>query len=231
MDWQALGWKTAARASARIAAAASIVVMLAGCQRAQAPRTASARVDYVAGDVRIDGNPVEVGAVIKPVFSVSTGVGSTVGIIFDEKNILHVDEQTDAYIDLTADVRSVEIRRGTLASALRRLGQVTTKDPERFRVKSPSAVAGVRGTVFFVRVEDPEHTYVCTCNGSVHLRDAQEANPFLVEAAHHEAYRFVQGPDGVTSVSPAEMAYHTDQMMELGAARIGETIDWTRVEK
>ncbi len=217
---------------ARFAAASlALVALLAGCQKsATGPRTVSARVDYVNGDVRIDGAAVGPGTTIKPVFSVTTGVDSSVGIVFDEKNILHVDAQTEAYIDLTADVRSVELRRGTLASALRKLSQVTAADPERFRVKTPSAVAGVRGTVFFIRVEDTANTYVCTCNGTLRLDDSRDANPFQVRAAHHEAYRFTASTEAV-AVSPAQMLYHTDQMMELGAARIGETIDWTQVGK
>lgn len=203
---------------------------LAACRKdGGTQRTSSARVDYVNGEVTVNDTVVAPGDVIPPVFTVVTLADSSVGIIFDEKNILHVDADTEAYIDLASDVRSVELRKGTLASALRKLAQVTTKEPERFRVKTPTTVAGVRGTVFFVKVEDPATTYVCTCNGTLHLGDARLANPFDVTAAHHEAHRFTLAADTVTS-SAAPMLYHTDQMMELGAQRIGETIDWSKAD-
>ena len=191
-------------------------------------RTRSARVDYVLGSATINGEPAVAGETIPAVFTVITEADSSVGIIFDEKNILHIDAATEAYIDLAADVRGVELRRGTLASALRKLSQVTKAEPERFRVKTPSAVAGVRGTVFFVKVEDASASYVCTCNGSTSLRDSRGQNTHDVEAAHHKAWRFTLQEEGVAA-SEAPMLYHTDQMMELGAQRIGETIDWSRV--
>lgn len=208
----------------------AVLAALSACRKSgETLRTSSARVDYVNGEVEVNDAAVSPGDVIPPVFSVVTGPDSSVGIIFDEKNIMHIDAQTEAYIDLASDVRSVELRRGTLASALRKLAQVTTKEPERFRVKTPTTVAGVRGTVFFVKVEDPATTYVCTCNGTLHLGDSRLANPFDVTSAHHEAHRFTLAADTVTSAA-APMLYHTDQMMELGAQRIGETIDWTKVD-
>ena len=205
------------------------VLSIAACQKAPpGARTTSARLDYVNGEVSIDGVAVEAGATIKPTFAIETGAASNCGIIFDEKNILHVDENTEAYIDLAADVRNVEIRRGMIASALRKLSLVSAHEPERFRVSSPAAVAGVRGTVFLVRVEDDAKTYLCDCNGVLDIRDASGGNARKVEAAHHKAFRYTRSGAVVTSAE-ADLQYHTDQMMEMGAARIGETIDWRKV--
>jgi hypothetical protein len=50
-----------------------------------------------------------------------------------------------------------------------------------------------------------------------------------VEAAHHKAFRYSLVNSSI-SVSDAGLLYHTDQMMELGAAKIGYKIDWTRIE-
>lgn len=215
-----------------MAAAAVTAVLVAfgltGCGTAREPtRTTEARVELVWGEVHIDGKAAVVGSTIPPTFRVVTGLDSTVAIVFDGKNVLTVEEDTEAYVDLAADLRTVELRRGALASALRKLNQVTTREPDRFRVKTPSAVAGVRGTVFYVKVEDPAHTYLCTCNGTLHLTDGSGANPFTSEAIHHEAFRFAREDDGTVTAGPAEMAWHTDRDMETVAARIGETIDWT----
>jgi hypothetical protein len=209
----------------------AILCCLSGCRKTeQTAPNVTVRVDYVNGEVSIDGRTVEPGAAVKAVFTVKTGAASACGIIFNEKNILHVDENTEAYVDLASDLKRVDLRRGTLASALRKLAALSSAEEERFRVSSPTAVAGVRGTVFFVKVEDQGSTYLCTCNGVLHLRDRQDGNARRVESAHHEAYRFSKSGDAYSS-SGAPMEYHTDQMMELGAARIGETIDWTTVGK
>jgi hypothetical protein len=219
------------RFASRAACALLAIAALGACQReGTAPRTASARVDYVNGEVTIDGSAVAAGAVIRPAFTVVTGPASNCGIIFDEKNILHVDENTDATIDLSADVRNVSLRRGMLASALRKLTRVSTRELERFRVSTPSATAGVRGTVFLVKVENDTSSYVCDCNGVLDIRDAGNGNAQHVEAAHHKAVRLTRSGDGY-SASAAGLEYHTDQMMELGLARIGETVDWSRVGK
>jgi len=207
------------------------VSCLAACQKApQGARTTSAKIDYVNGEVTIDGATVEPGATIKPAFTVKTGAASSCGIIFDEKNLMHVDENTEAYIDLAADVRSVELKRGMLASALRKLSRVSSRDADTFRVKSPTAVAGVRGTVFLVRVEEDAKTYMCDCNGILDMRDAKQGNARLVESAHHKAFRFTKTGETITRAD-AGLEYHTDQMMEMGLARIGQTVDWTKVGK
>jgi ferric-dicitrate binding protein FerR (iron transport regulator) len=219
--------------SHRFAAACALLVLasLSSCQKAdQAARTTSARVDYVNGEVTIDGAAAEPGATIKPAFTVVTGASSSCGIVFDEKNILHIDENTDATIDLSTDIRTVNLRRGMLACALRKLARIASRDQEAFRVATDSAVAGVRGTVFLAKVEDETRTYLCDCNGVLDMRDSGGGNAHRVEAAHHKAYRFTRSGDTFASAE-AGLEYHTDQMMELGLARIGETIDWTKVGK
>jgi hypothetical protein len=38
-----------------------------------------------------------------------------------------------------------------------------------FLVRTPSAVAGARGTSFFMKVESATSTYVCACNGAMQV--------------------------------------------------------------
>ena len=185
-------------------------------------------VDYVEGDVLIDGEVAVAGQKLDAKFTVQTGEASYCAVIFDAKNIMHIDAETVASVDLGQAVKQVTLERGIIASAFRKLDQVAGSDGDGFRLTTPTAVAGVRGTVFFVKAESEESSYVCACNGVLHISDDDGDNDRLVESAHHAAFRYVQEGDGVAS-SVAPLLFHTDEMMELGAARIGETIDWTTV--
>ncbi|TFG60719.1 MAG: hypothetical protein E4H36_11615 [Spirochaetales bacterium] len=209
----------------------SVLVSLAACSRGGGVKSPStAVIEYFEGEVTVNGRTPELGQTLLRKFSVKTGSGAYCGIIFDKKNIMHVDENTTAVIDLSGLQKKVELSAGSLGSALRNLPKQLASGTDSFMLTSPSAVAGIRGTVFYVRVEDGNNTYICDCNGIVHMRDIGKGNERTVEATHHAAYRYTRGGGAITSAQ-ADMLYHSDQMMELGAARIGETIDWTRVER
>ena len=54
-----------------------------------------------------------------------------------------------------------------MAMVLRNLGSSVANPGElRFWVRTSNAVAGVRGTCFFIKVEDDNNTFVCCCNGA-----------------------------------------------------------------
>ena len=79
-----------------------------------------------------------------------------------------------------------------------------------------------------MKAESEESSYICACNGILHLQDEAGGNDQIVESAHHAAYRYIDR-DGEIVTESAPVLFHTDEMMELGASRIGETIDWTTV--
>ena len=184
-------------------------------------------LEYTEGTVQIDGETAVAGQKLKPKFTVSTGDDSYCAVIFNRKNIMHVDANTFAEVDLGKAVKRVKLHRGVLASALRKLDRIA-EDDEGFKLETPIAVAGVRGTVFFVNVESDSRSYICTCNGILRTADAEGGNDLLVASAHHTAYRYLDR-GGSFAAESAPFLYHSDEMMELGAARIGEKIDWTTV--
>ena len=141
---------------------------------------------------------------------------------------MHIDADTVASIDLASATKEVRLEKGVFASALRKLDRMASGDGESFKLVTQTAVAGVRGTIFFVKAEDEGSTYVCTCNGELHVEDPDGGNERDVAAAHHEAYWYRSSDEGVGS-ERTEFLFHTDEMMERGAALIGETIDWATV--
>jgi hypothetical protein len=181
------------------------------------------------GTVSVDGKPASIGQTVQPRAVVNTGAESLCQLIFDDKNILHISENAVVELDFTTVQKSINLKSGSVAGALKKLAKLTDPKEYAMSIHTPSAVGGVRGTVFFIKVEDPATTYACTCNGTLHYSDPQGGNALTVEAAHHKAYRYAAS-GGAFTTSDAGVLYHTDQMMELGAAKIGYTIDWTRIE-
>ena len=96
-------------------------------------------------------------------------------------------------------------------------------------LSSSTAVAGVRGTCFFIAVEDDNHTYICACNGLIHLEGAGGAFTQNLASSHHAELRVTRSDSGI-SVNAAPLEYHNDGDVEAIAARIGETIDWTKID-
>lgn len=186
-------------------------------------------ITHVEGTVKVDGKPAAVGQDIPLKTVLSTEAASACLVEFDGKNLLHVGEGTIAELDFTALEKTIAVKSGFVAGVMKKLANLA---PGRYgmNVRTRTAVAGVRGTVFFLKAEDADNTYVCTCNGVVHLQDPSAGNARTVEAAHHEAYRYT-AKDGSVTAGDAGMLYHTDQLMELGAARIGVKIDWTTVDR
>jgi hypothetical protein len=183
-----------------------------------------ASVVFVEGDVRIDGTAAEIGRELGAKADIETGPNASCDIVFDGKNAVRVGQSSSVLLDFSGIVKEASIKKGGLTSVLRKLRQIA--DSDSFRVTTPTAVAGVRGTSFCVWVEEGL-TYVCACNGSVHTIDAAGANALDLSAAHHSAREYSK-KGTATLVTTAGIEHHSDASVESLAARIGEKIDWTK---
>jgi hypothetical protein len=189
--------------------------------------TAQGVISYMEGQVTIDnvaaaiGDPVPLGSTIR------TDSASECLIVFRDKNILHLNEKTVFVFNPGNLQTGSELRQGAVGFVLKNLENVG--GAPGFLIRTPSAVAGVRGTSGFIMVEDPNTTYLCLCNGALHLVDSLGGNARDIEAAHHKELRFTRSGDTVT-VTDAPLQYHTDDDMQDLAARIGVNIDWNTVD-
>lgn len=59
--------------------------------------------------------------------------------------------------------------------------------PHFFRVKTRTAVLGVRGTTFFVKAETGKDLFLCTCEGSVAIDDQ-----VVIQSQHHDAPKWIR---------------------------------------
>lgn len=188
-------------------------------------------IEFAQGEVTVNGEAAAVGREVQSGDRIETGPDGRVEIVFDNRNIFALQEETVLTLSFAdGEVREVGLQQGAFAAVFDRLREVTS-DGDGFRIRTPTAVGGVRGTTFYVQVEEPWSSYICTCEGRTALtplarEEAPEAaEPRLVESTHHTAYRFVQTADGV-DLQEAAMIYHDDAVMDALAAKIGVSIPW-----
>jgi hypothetical protein len=90
----------------------------------------------------------------------------------------------------------LRLDRGGILSAVRK--------GTPYAVRTPTAVAAVRGTVFHVQVESPEKTYSCLCRGRYIV--TTKAGDREVKADDHKAAVYTDKAD-----QPAGLLYHSDE--------------------
>jgi hypothetical protein len=88
-----------------------------------------------------------------------TGADGSVGVTFLDNSLLSLGPSSTLAIDryafdsTTHDGQfDASLKRGTLAVVS---GRMVKRSPESMRVRTPSAIMGVRGTEFVVKVDEP----------------------------------------------------------------------------
>jgi len=185
-------------------------------------------VSYIDGTVTIDGAAASVGDAVPYGAVVTTTAGSSAEIQFNGRNAIRLSENTTFVFNPRNLQTGSELRQGGLAFVLKGLSAVTAG--QSFLVRTPSAVAGVRGTSFFMQVESPTSTYVCACNGDVQVLDVSGRVAKELAASHHKAVRISDAGSG-PQMTDAPRLYHTDGDLEKVAGDIGVTIDWNTIDK
>jgi hypothetical protein len=103
--------------------------------------------------------PVAVGMAVRPADVIVTGADGAAGITFTDNSLVSVGPGSvfaiDKYrFDATTHVGEFEgnLRHGKLAAVS---GKMVKQQPESMKIRTPSAIMGVRGTEFVVQVDDP----------------------------------------------------------------------------
>jgi hypothetical protein len=180
-------------------------------------------VQFLDGQVRINGQEAFFGQAVSLGDWVETGPDSAVDIVFDGANVFRLGENTVAVLNLGESRQQVDLRFGTFSAVFDRVRTLSGRGT--FDVQGPTTVAGVRGTSFFIRVVDSATTYVCTCNGTLELSPSA-GNPFIESAAEHSAYFFRAAEGGAVNVETAGELYHSNDSLNTIAESIGVEIPW-----
>jgi hypothetical protein len=104
--------------------------------------------------------PAAVGSAVRTSDVIVTGADGSAGITFSDNSLVSVGPNSvfaiDKYrFDSTTYAGEFEgnLRQGKLAAVS---GKMVKQSPESMRIRTPSAVMGVRGTEFVVQVDEPQ---------------------------------------------------------------------------
>ncbi len=181
-------------------------------------------IQYFEGIVTVNGIQAEIGLEVMDGDVILTGPDSFVELKFGEYRVLNAEENSRLVLDAAEKTFKLDI--GAIAVLQSKARWFSRRKP--WLVQTPTMVAAVRGTVYYTKVESPESVYFCLCNGKIHLEDSDAGGVLNLEAAHHNAVRFVRSDDGVTYQN-APMLYHTDEVIESLADTVFVPIDWTQI--
>jgi len=191
-------------------------------QEKAAPEQQQGTIEYVEGKVTINGNPAENGMTVSEGAKVVTGSAARCDIVFAEQNVLRIFPDSAVVLDIPRG--EAQLQRGALGAVFERLKSLVP-DEDVFSFKSPTVAAGVRGTVFYIRSEDPDTTYFCTCHGKVDLEDPEGGHRNETANAKHGAFFYRRESGGYTT-EKVGLRYHDTEGMNDIADRIGVSIPW-----
>ena len=104
--------------------------------------------------------PVKVGTGLQTADVIVTGADGSAGITFTDNSLVSVGPNSvfaiDKYrFDTTTHSGEFEgsLRQGRLAAVS---GKMVRQSPESMKIRTPSAIMGVRGTEFVVQVDEPK---------------------------------------------------------------------------
>lgn len=180
-------------------------------------------ISFITGAVSVNGTPVQIGIAVHSNDRVETGEASSCEILLNDKSILRLGAAT--IVRFQPEKYMFDLEKGWFSGLARK----HLFKADKFRVKTPTVIASVRGTSFCVKTESPDSTYFCVCNGVIDLEDDRNANFEKVAASHHTARRYLRIGDKI-SVEKPELKYHSDKDIEHLANAIHENIDWTKAE-
>lgn len=95
---------------------------------------------------------------------VIVGPGSEIHLIYNTLGVFKLKENTDIELTSLGIDTQIKVRKGKLLTALRKL----TKK-QKFKIHAPTAIAGVRGTSFFINA-DSEKAEIAVLTGSVEVK-------------------------------------------------------------
>jgi hypothetical protein len=202
---------------------AAIIILNFSCKNKEIP---TAKLTFTTGTVILNGNLIKTpGIVIKTGDTITTADKSTCRIQIGDKTMLQLKADSQLTYNISANSNALDLQKGWLAGITRKK---FTKQG-KYLIKTPTVVASIRGTSYCVKVEDPDNSYFCVCNGTINLAGSDKTSGEDVAAKHHAGRRFTKNSDGSITSQEAGMLYHGDETIEALAKEIGESVDWGKV--
>ncbi len=136
-------------------------------------------------------NKAKIGGAVSEGDVIVTPLGAYLKVVMQDRNILVIPENSKLSIDeyVTAKDKKSVVMSVEYGSARHVLKQKYVKKNEKYEVRTPTTVAGVRGTDFLtIFKKDSTESVICTLEGQVSLDllkgGVAEQKPVLVAAGH-----------------------------------------------
>jgi len=170
------------------------VIQFAGCKKSGPSIVKNDGViNFITGDVKIvsDGKTIaaNAGDIITQGMTVKTGTKAIVDIYFEGSVIRILEKSSVVMKELVKNLSDSKELTELYVENGQVFSKVTRKltDGEKFRVNTPTAVAGVRGTEFLVSEEEGKSTIACI-EGKVAVKEtASDDSTFIDVEAGKEA--------------------------------------------
>ena len=187
-----------------------------------------------AGDVKVDGYQVTKSNMkeveITATSTISTASSSRV-IFAVGKDAHYLRSNSEMTLDGKDKLgKSLMLDRGRVLSVFARRRRGSTP----YRVTTPSAVIGIRGTGLYLEAEpEIKRSYICTCYGDVNI--ASSNKPSVNEdilARHHDQPKYVYEDDANGGIiQDAPFKNHTDEELQLIETIVGRTTPYSSVKE
>lgn len=164
----------------------------------------------ITGEVLVNGKIATLETVVEYGDAVETGPDSSASFVV-ENDAFQMRENTrmrilERHQEEGSQIieEGIELLRGAALFVFGRRQQA------RFRVNTPLATIGLRGTGLYLEVEE-DRTYFCLCYGETDL--SANAAPEVIErieATHHDSPRYIYGEGAENLITPAPYRAHSD---------------------
>jgi ferric-dicitrate binding protein FerR (iron transport regulator) len=164
---------------------------------------AEGRIGYASGQVLVNGKQASSGDPVKAQDLLETGPGAEVDVEMRDYSIFHLKENSSVEVADILSRPSVRVKRGWFLIIVKR---GTPMD-----IRTPTVLAGVRGTVLFLNVREGRPEYFCNCAGSIELGNPDTGALIRsVKSSYHKAYH-LSAARGAVELSKAGLLYHDDE--------------------
>ncbi len=183
-------------------------------------RKPAGRIIKIKGDVSLNGASAAAGDQVFENDALKVGKKSQAWLLFDNTSVSQFNQLTSVNISRNAGPDGSGMKGLSLfltaGSVLSQTKKLAKGEEYQFTVRTPVAVAAVRGTTFFTEIMAEDRTYICACYKQVVFTPvtAPDLQKVLDVDKHTAFFIDSKGDDEKTIFTKAGLIDHTDEEIE-----------------
>lgn len=186
----------------------ALAFFMAAVAAAPLEKARTFRVTAIEGRVESGRVRLSVGDRLTAGASVRTSDSASVVMKAPGRAAVKLGAKSAMTICESGDTINLQLKRGSILA-------VVSRGKGAFSLSTPTAVAGVRGTAFYVEALGRDRTYVCLCEGALWLATRDTACEIRsADRSHHTPVMITKDSSGRLTPAPAPMLHHTNEDIE-----------------